>query len=136
MANATAITLTACVANSGVAQPTADVLDTGTAAVTLPLALGGKGADRVIVEVKNTAAAALLVELLAGDDPPAVRAGLGAATLVAAAAQNEVNIFGPFESARFEQNDSGTDGRLDFKFTPASGTIGVTVRAYRLPKSA
>lgn len=136
MANATAITLTACVANSGVAQPTADVLDTGTTAVTLPLALAGTGYDRVILEVKNTAAAALKVEVLAGDNPPAQRAGLGAVTLVAAAAQNEINIFGPFESSRFAQNDATSNGRLDFKFTPASGTIGVTIRAYRLPKSA
>lgn len=135
MANATALTLTACVANGAVAQPTGDVLDTGTAAVTLPLALGGIGADRVILEVKNTAAAALKVEILAGDNPPAQRAGLGAKTLVAAAAQNAVNIFGPFEGGRFEQNDSTSKGRLDIKFTPASGTIGVTVRAYRLPKT-
>jgi hypothetical protein len=32
------------------------------------------------------------------------------------------------------QNDATSKGRLDFKFTPASGTIGVTIRAYRLPK--
>lgn len=136
MANAVAITLTAAVANGAVAQPTADVLDTGTAAVTLPLALGGIGADRVILEVKNTGAQALLVEILAGDNPPAQRAGLGAKTLVAAAAQNDVNIFGPFDGSRFLQNDATSNGRLDFKFTPASGTIGVTIRAYRLPKSA
>lgn len=136
MANATAITLTAAVANDKVAQPTADVLDTGTAAVTLPLALGGVGADRVILEVTNTAAQALKVEILAGDNPPAMRAPLGAVTLVAAAAQNEVNIFGPFDGSRFLQNDATSKGRLDFKFTPASGTIGATIRAYRLPKSA
>lgn len=136
MANATAITLTAAVANGAVAQPTADVLDTGTAAVTLPLALAGVGCDRVILEVKNTAANALKVELLAGDNPPAQRAGMGDLTLVAAAAQNDVNIFGPFDSSRFLQNDATSKGRLDLKFTPASGTIGVTIRAYRLPKSA
>lgn len=135
MANATAITLTAAVANGSVAQPTADVLDTGTAAVTLPLALSGVGADRVLLEIKNTAAAALLVELLAGDEPPAARASLGAATLVAALAQNGVVIAGPFEGGRFIQTDGATKGRLDVKFTPASGTIGVTIRAYRLPKT-
>lgn len=136
MANATAVTLTAAVANGAVAQPTADVLDTGTAAVTLPLALAGVGCDRVILEVKNTAAAALKVEILAGDNPPAMRAALGDLTLVAALAQNAVNIFGPFESSRFLQNDATSAGRLDIKFTPSSGTIGVTIRAYRLPKAA
>ena len=132
MANATAITLTPLTGIAAVAQPTADVLDTGTAAVTLPLAAAGL-TDRIILEVKNTAAAALKVELLAGDNPPALRAGLGDAVLVAAAAQNEVDYFGPFESSRFIQNDATSKGRLDFKFTPSSGTIGVQIRAYRIP---
>lgn len=136
MANATAITLTAAVANSKATQPTVDTLDTGTAAVTLPLALAGVGCDRVILEVKNTAAAALLVEILAGDNPPALRAPLGNLTLSAAMAQNVVEIFGPFDASRFLQNDATSNGRLDFKFTPASGTIGAQIRAYRLPKTA
>lgn len=136
MANATAITLTAAVANSKVTQPAVDTLDTGTAAVTLPLALGGVGADRVILIVTNTAANALKVEILAGDSPPALRASLGDLTLTAALAQNGVEVLGPFDGSRFTQNDATSSGRLDFKFTPASGTIGVTMRAYRLPKSA
>ena len=136
MANATAITVTDLTANAKVTQPTADVLDTGTAAVTLPLALGGRGGDRVFLEVKNTAAAALKVEALAGDNPPALRAPLGDLTLTAALAQNGVELLGPFDQARFMQNDSGTDGRMDFKFTPASGTIGVQIRAYRVPRAA
>lgn len=136
MANATAITLTAAVANSKVTQPTADVLDTGTIAVTLPLALAGVGTDRVILEVKNTAAGALKVEILSGDSPPALRSSLGDLILTAALAQNGIEILGPFDASRFMQNDATSNGRLDFKFTPASGTIGVTIRAYRLPKSA
>lgn len=136
MANATAITLTDLTAATPVAQPTADVLDTGTVAVTLPLALSGRGLDRVILEVKNTAAAALLVEVLAGDDPPAGRAGLGNVTVGAAIAQNAVVMIAAFEGARYAQTDGATKGRLDVKFTPSSGTIGATVRAYRLPKSA
>jgi hypothetical protein len=131
MANATTITITDLPGNTGVAAPTADVLDTGTAAVTLPLALLGKGADRTIVEVTNTAAQALKVEALAGIYPPAGRSGLGAVTLVAALAQNGVVACGPFESGRFNQ----AAGALSLKFTPASGTIGVSIRAYRLPKT-
>ena len=136
MANATAITLTELTANGATTQPTADALDTGTSAVTLPLALAGAGCDRTFIEVTNTAAAALKVEILAGDKPPALRSGLGDLTLVAALAQNGVRIFGPFDSSRFMQNDATSKGRLDFKFTPASGTITASVRAYRLPKSA
>lgn len=135
MANATAITLTALVANAGTAAPTADVLDTGTGAVTLPLAASGSGLDRIVVLVTNTAAQTLKVEVLAGDDPPAGRSGLGAVTLVAALAQNGVIACGPFEGARFVQTDGATKGRLDLKFTPASGTIGVSIQAYRLPKT-
>jgi len=134
MANATAITLNDCVANGGITQPTADVLDTGTAAVTLPLALSGIGADRVLLEVTNSGLQNLKVEILAGDNPPASRAGLGDLTLVAALAASGVKVFGPFEGSRFMQNDATSKGRLDFKFTPASGTIGVGIRAYRLPK--
>jgi hypothetical protein len=136
MANATAITVNDLVANTGNAGPTADVLDTGTAAVTLPLNLAGKGSDRVVVRITNTAAAALKVDVLAGDNPPAMRAPLGDKELVAALAQNGVIYAGPFESSRFLHNDSGTDGRLDLTFTPASGTIGVSIVAIRLPKSA
>jgi hypothetical protein len=124
--------LTALTANAGTAAPTADVLDTGTAAVTLPLDTAGKGDDRTIVEVTNTAAAALKVEVVAGIYPPASRSGLGSVTLAAALAQNAVVVCGPFESGRFAQ----AAGKLNLKFTPSSGTIGVSIRAYRLPKSA
>lgn len=128
MANATAITVTDLSANSQVAQPTADVLDTGTAAVTLPASVGGK-TDRLMLEVTNTAAANLTVDVLAGDNPPSHRAGVGALTK-SGIVQNAVWLFGPFEAGRFLQDD----GKLNVKFTPASGTIGVTIRLYRLPK--
>jgi hypothetical protein len=45
-------------------------------------------------------------------------------------AQNAVVYMGPFESSRFIQ----TNGSLSVTFTPASGTIGATIRCYRLPK--
>jgi len=129
MANATAITVTSLTANGvATAQPTADVLDTGTAAVTLPAAIGGD-AGRCILEVKNTAAANLVVSVLAGDNPPAQNAGQGALT-TANIAQNAILILGPFTSDRVIQDD----GTLSVTFTPASGTIGATVRCYKLPK--
>lgn len=129
MANATAITVTSLVKDATVAQPTADVLDTGTAAVTLPAAVGGLSGD-VILEVKNAAGTAvnLTVSVLAGDNPPAQRAGLGNLDMVLA--QNALGILGPFESSRFIQND----GTMNVTFTPASGTIGVAIRCYKLPK--
>lgn len=128
MANATSITVNALAEGGNIAVPTADVLDTGSVAVTLAAAVGGVS-DRVIFRVKNTAAANLVVSVLAGDKPPAERAGLGA-LITANIAQNAERILGPFESARYIQND----GSLSVTFTPASGTIGATVICYKLPK--
>jgi len=130
MANAVAITVTSMTANTSTAYPTADVLDTGTAAVTLPADVGGV-ADRIIFLVQNTAAANLTVTIVAGDNPPAQRAGLGAFT-TGNIAQNAYLMIGPFEGARFIQDD----GKINVTFTPASGTIGCNVRCFRLPKTA
>ncbi len=59
MANASAITVTTLTPDTaGIAVPTADVLDTGTAAVTLPAAVGGQS-ELVILEVTNNAASAV-----------------------------------------------------------------------------
>lgn len=129
MANATAITVTSLSENGAVAQPTADVLDTGTAAVTLDADIGGK-AQHVILEVKNAAATAvnLTVEVLVGDNPPSQRAGVGSLSQVLA--QNAIGILGPFDGMRFLQDN----GKLSVKFTPASGTIGAQIRCYKLPK--
>jgi hypothetical protein len=129
VANATAITLTDLTKDASTANPTADVLDTGTAAVTLPLDCAGES-DRVMLRVTNLAVANLTVTVTAGDDPPAGRAGLGGFT-TGNIAQNGVLLLGPFESARFIQND----GKLNVTFTPASGTINCTVQAFRLPKA-
>lgn len=128
MANATALTVNSFTANSSTADPTADALDTGTAAVTLYAAVGGE-TERVIIRVVNTAAANLTVKALAGDNPPAHRAGLGAFTS-GNIAQNGVLWLGPFESARFAQND----GTIGFTFTPASGTIACSAQLFKLPK--
>jgi hypothetical protein len=128
MANATAITVRDLAANSQIQQPAADVLDTGTAAVTLDADLKGQ-TDLVVLEVKNTATANLAVDVLAGDHPPAFRAGLGNLTKTGIT-QNQVWLFGPFEAARFNQDN----GKLSVKFTPASGTIGAEIRCYRLPR--
>ena len=127
MANATALTLTALAADSSTANPTADAFDTGTAAVTVPLDVNGES-DDVFLRVVNAAAAALTVTVNAGDSPPAVRAGIGAFTS-GNIAQNGVLLLGPFESARFIQDD----GTLSVTFTPASGTIACSCQAFRLP---
>lgn len=127
MANATAITVTTLTANDMTARPAGDTLDTGTSAVVLEADVGQE-ADRVILEVTNTAAEALSVQVSAGEDPPAWRKVIGALD-AESLAQNAVGIFGPFETARVIQND----GKLRVTFTPG-GTIAATIRCYKLPK--
>lgn len=128
MANATALTVTTLTANGSTANPTADALDTGTAAVTLGAAVGGES-DRILMRVVNTAAANLTVTVEAGDAPPAFRQGLGGFTS-GTIAQNGILWLGPFESARFIQDD----GKINVTFTPASGTIACSAQVFKLPK--
>ncbi len=127
MSNATSIAINDLTPNGSIAAPAAQILDTGTAPVTLDAPTGGE-MDRVLIEVTNTAVAALTVTIKAGQDPPAFLASADVAS--ANIAQNGRRIFGPFESARFAQ----AAGTLRLTFTPASGTIAATFSAYRLPK--
>lgn len=129
MANATAITVTPLVENTALAQPTADVLDTGTDPVTLSFTPDGD-CHNILLEFINTAEAAdaMAVKVLAGDNPPAFRSGLG--DLSISVAQNAVRYL-VLESARFMQSD----GKINIVFTPANGkTQTMTVRCYKLPK--
>lgn len=128
MANATAITVNDLEANGELADPTPDALDTGTAAVTLYADIDSN-TRAVFFRVKNTAAANMTPSVVAGDNPPAQRAGLGAFDATALA-QNAVVWLGPFESARFAQDN----GKIGITFTPASGTIGAEVTCFRIPK--
>lgn len=131
MANASAITVTALTANTaGVVPPTADVLDTGTAAVTLDADVGGSG--MVLFEFTSNHASSVntTFTILAGDNPPAQRAGLG--NLATVCAQNVTKLVGPLETARFIQSD----GKISVTTAPASGTIAATIRCYKFPKTA
>ena len=131
MANASAITVTSLTANTaGVVPPTQDVLDTGTAAVTLDADVGGDG--MVLFEFVSNHASAVnqTFSILAGDNPPAQRAGLG--NLDTVVAQNATKLVGPLETARFIQSD----GKISVTVTPASGTIAAKIRCYKLPKTA
>lgn len=127
MANAVALTITELTRDSFVARPAGAVLDTGTVAVTLYGTISQYQSGRVIMEVANGAAQALTVTVLQGDNPPAIRADLG--NKAGTVAAGSVQLFGPFETARYLQSD----GTFGVTFTPASGTIAGTVRVYALP---
>lgn len=129
MANAAAITVNDLSANSNIVLPTPDTLDTGTSAVTLYAAVGGR-ADDVIFLIKNTDDdTAMTVAILAGDNPPAQRAGVG--NLSQSVAFGATRIFGPFEGSRFLQDD----GSIGITVTPASGTIAAQITCLRVPRT-
>ncbi len=96
----TAITANLLVANSKLTLPTPDSID---AANGMYLAAGYE-ADKVIFLVKNTTASAKAATVVAGDNPPALRAGLGNLT-GSSLAQNASEFLGPFDASRFLQND-------------------------------
>jgi len=130
MANATAITINDLTPNGSIVAPTAQVLDTGTAAVTLETP-ATSDMDRLVIEVSNThATATLAVTIEAGANPPAFRQALGDVVNTAIVAVSGRRIFGPFESARFAQ----AGGKLQVTFTPSAGTITASFVCYRLPK--
>lgn len=130
MANPASLTINDLTVNSSITQPTAQTIDTTG---MVPIAAGGL-TDRLILEVVNAAVAGLTVDVEAGDDPPAFRAGAGklSVSLAASGSAGDKKIIGPFESARFAQDD----GKVHVTFTPASGSPNATVRVYRLPRTA
>jgi hypothetical protein len=70
--------------------------------------------EEMIIMVTNTEGSTNAVTVLAGDNPPAESAGLGAKTFTTIAATTGRIILPPLESARFLQND---------------GTVRITVEA-------
>lgn len=129
MANATAVTVRSLTSETVLTQPTADVLDTGTAAVTIPVTPNGD-THRLLLEFTNTAAAAdtMTVTILAGDTPPALQNSLGDVSFTIA--QNAVRYI-VVDSAQHMQSD----GTISITVTPASTkTQTASIRAYKLPK--
>jgi hypothetical protein len=120
--------VTPLTANAATADPTPQVLDTGTTAVVLKTSALSK-TDRVFIRVANTAAATLTVSVQHGTDPPDFRAGVGDYTATAIPITTGVQWLGPFESSRFSQSDQ----TLQFTFTPTSGTIAATFQCFQMP---
>ncbi len=128
MANATKINVNDLSENTALAKPTGDVLDTGTTAVTLELDPQGDS-HNVLLEITNDSVGDnMTVVVLAGDNPPAFRSGLGDLSLTIVPGTPQLVVL---ESARFMQDS----GKIQIKSTPAATqTQTLTYRAYRLPK--
>ena len=70
--------------------------------------------EEMVIIITNTEGSTNVVTVLAGDDPPAGSAGLGAKALTTIAATTGIVVLPPLESARFLQNN---------------GTVRITVEA-------
>jgi len=126
MTNATALTINELDRNAFSAQPAGDVFDTGADAVTVYGTVDTQKSGRLIAEITNHGTAALVVTALAGDYPPSHLAGQG--SVQQSIGVGSAWVFGPWESARFTQDD----GTFGLTLTP-DGTIAGTVRVYALP---
>jgi hypothetical protein len=102
MAARTAVPYSLLVANSSLADPAGTALD-----ATNDHVINAAKPERTILRVSNTAAAAKTITVKAGDNPPALAAGLGDVTYELAAGNitEQFVWIGPFESGRFLQND-------------------------------
>jgi len=127
MANASALTITELTRDSFTLEPAGAVLDSGTITVTLYGTISQYQSGRVLMTVANGGTAGLVTTVLAGDNPPAQRAGVG--SKVGTVAAGSVQLFGPFETGRFLQSD----GTFGASFLSLGGTIAGTVRVYALP---
>lgn len=119
----TAVTITALKPAEEVAQPAQTEVkaeDNGVVKASDPL-------EEIVLEVE-TGAEATTVEVVAGDNPPALEAGQGA--LKAEVAKESTVLLGPFTSGRFIQ--SGEDAGHLFIDTNKN----ISVRAYHVPRTA
>ena len=117
----TEITPTELTANAATRQPAQTEVLAANDAVILA---SGKS-EELVIEV-TALEAACVVEIAAGDNPPALAAGQGAAKS-AELAENAVVVFGPLTSARFIQSDGTINLDTNKK---------IKVRAYHVPRTA
>ncbi len=128
MANPAKLTINTLTANGGFLRPSGDAIDTNG---TVPIAaadLGG-AASRLLLEVTEDNVRALTVTISRGDNPPAVRSGIG--DINVAVAKNTARVIGPLDASQIMQND----GTINVTFTGTGGAATCHVRAYLLPKA-
>lgn len=128
MANPAKLTVTALSVNGSALRGAGDAIDT-TGTVPIAAADLGGAMGRLLLEVTEDNVRALTVTIMHGDNPPAVREGLG--DLNIAVAKNTTRVIGPLEAARFIQDD----GSVNVTFTGTGGAAACHVRAYLLPKA-
>lgn len=128
MANPAKLAITALTANASVLRGAGDAIDTNGMVPIVAADLGG-ASERLVIEVTEDNVRDVTVSVGAGDNPPAVRQGLGALEVVIA--KNTTRLIGPLESSRFMQSD----GRIEVTFTGTGGAASCHVRTYLLPRA-
>lgn len=128
MANPAKLTVTSLSVNGGALRGAGDAIDTD-GMVPIAAADYGGAMGRLLIEVTEDNVRALTVTIAPGDNPPAVRQGLG--NLAVSVAQNTARIIGPLEAARFMQNN----GTIEVTFAGTGGAATAHVRTYLLPKA-
>lgn len=93
----------------------------------------GGDLDGLILFAKNTGASAVVMKVLAGNNPPALREGLGDLEVTVPETTGFVMV-GGLESMRFNTGDAGSGLKIDW-FTAGSPQVvtSASAAAFRLP---
>jgi len=96
--------------------------------------VSGVPLEELVVMVTNTFAGAKITTIRKGANPPALSAGQG--DMTGSQAQNEVAMYGPFESARFSQG-AGTvgDPQKDALWIDFEAAMTGFVWVFRVPRA-
>lgn len=117
----TAVSYSAWVANSNLADPAGTSLD-----ITNDHVINAAKPELTVLRVTNTHGSSHVVTIKAGDYPPALAAGQGDLT-VTVAATTGVQWIGPFESGRFLQSNGTMEIDIEAAHTG-------TITAFLLPR--
>ena len=119
----TAVTVTTLTANTGVTEPAGTTADP-----TNDHVVSGVPLEELVIRLANTNGSDRVATIKAGDNPPALAAGLGDLAITVPATTGVVWV-GPLSSARFAQSDGSLEIDLATSFAG-------TVTAYRIPRTA
>lgn len=120
----TAVTVTTLTANAGTTEPSGTTADPTNDHSVDP----GGPTDLLLIRLANTNGTDRVATIVAGDSPPALKAGQGNLDITVPATSG-VKWVGPLESARFIQSDGLVHIDLAASFAG-------TVTAYKVPKTA
>ena len=118
-----AVTITELTSGTAATNPAGTTINTTNGAVIN----GAKDTSRLLIRITNTNGTDRVATIKAGDNPPAVRKGLGDLAITVPVTSGDKIVV--VESARFLQDDGSI--QVDF----AASMAGV-ISAVRLPKGA